>query len=290
MLSDRCLSVCPVRLSATFVHCGQTVGRIKMKLGMQVGPGHIALDGDPAPLTQRSTAPQISAHICCGQTAAWIKMSLGMKLGLGPVDFVLDGEPAPPPKVGGRPLIFGPCLLWPNGWMDEGGTWYGGRPQCRRLCVRWRPSPPPSQKGGGAPHQFSAHVYCGKTAGWIKIALGTEVGLGLRDIVFDVDPATPRKKGTPTVTQFLAHVYCGQMARWMKTPLGTEVDLGPGHTVLDGVPAPAKGAQQPPLFGPCLSWPRSPISATAELLHNYMFAVLLPVLSRLSCHSVQQMF
>ena len=38
----------------------------------------------------------------------------------------------------------------------------------------------------------------------------------------------------------------------MKTPLGTEfeVDLGPGHIVLDGVPAPAKGTQQPPLFGP----------------------------------------
>ena len=38
-------------LSVTFVHCGQTVGRIKMKLGMQVGlgPGDIVLDGDPAP-------------------------------------------------------------------------------------------------------------------------------------------------------------------------------------------------------------------------------------------------
>jgi len=35
-----CLSAC---LSVTFVHCGQTVGRIKIKLGMQVGlgPGHI---------------------------------------------------------------------------------------------------------------------------------------------------------------------------------------------------------------------------------------------------------
>jgi len=56
------------------------------------------------------------------------------------------------------------------------------------------------------------------------------------------------------------------MAGWMKTPLGTEVDLSPGHIVLDEVPVPAKGAQQPPLFGPCLLWPRSPISATAELL------------------------
>jgi len=94
--------------------------------------------------------------------------------------------------------------------------------------------------------------------------LGTEVGLGLCDIVFDVDPAIPRKRAHPA--QFLVHVYCGQMAGWMKTPLGTELDLGPGDIVLDGVPAPAKGAQQPPLFGQCLLWPRSPISATAELL------------------------
>jgi len=28
----------------------------------------------------------------------------------------------------------------------------------------------------------------------------------------------------------------------------------------------ANGAQQPPLFGPCLLWPRWPISATAELV------------------------
>ena len=83
------------------------------------------------------------------------------------------------------------------------------------------------------------------TNAWIKVLLGMEVNLGLRDIVFDVDPATPRKRGTPT-TQFLAHVYSGQMAGWMKTPLGTEVELGPGHIVLDGVPGPPKGAQQPP--------------------------------------------
>ena len=42
--------VCPV-LSVTLVYCGQTIGWIEMKLGMQVGlgPGHIVLDGDPAP-------------------------------------------------------------------------------------------------------------------------------------------------------------------------------------------------------------------------------------------------
>jgi len=49
------LSVCPVSLfvclSVTLVYCGQTVGWIKMKLGMEVGlgAGQIVLDGDPAP-------------------------------------------------------------------------------------------------------------------------------------------------------------------------------------------------------------------------------------------------
>ena len=47
ILSDHCLSV----LSVTLVYCGQWVGWIKMRLGLQVGlgPGHIVLDGDPAP-------------------------------------------------------------------------------------------------------------------------------------------------------------------------------------------------------------------------------------------------
>jgi len=99
MPSDRRLSCLSV-LSVTFVHCGQTVGRIKMKLGVQVGlgPGHIVLDGDLAPPPPKGHSPQFSTHICCGQMAAWIKMSLGMERGLGPGDFVLDGDPAPPPQ------------------------------------------------------------------------------------------------------------------------------------------------------------------------------------------------
>jgi len=140
-----CLSVCPVCI--TFVHCGQTVGRIKMKLDTQVclGLGHIVLDGDPAPLPQRGTAPQFSAHICCGQMAASIKMSLGMEVGLGPGDFVLDGEPAPPPQKGVRPPKFFVHVYWGQtaGWMKLVLGWYS--PQPRRLCVRWGPSPLPPE-------------------------------------------------------------------------------------------------------------------------------------------------
>jgi len=38
---------------------------------------------------------------------------------------------------------------------------------------------------GTAPPQFLAHVYCTKTAGWIKMPLRMEVGLGPGHIVLD---------------------------------------------------------------------------------------------------------
>jgi len=131
------------------------------------------------PSQKVGVASQFSAHVYCGQTAGWIKMPLGMEVGLGPVHIVLIGDTAPSQKMA-EPPIFGPSLLWPNGWMHQGATWYGGRPQPRRLCVRCGPSPLP-EKGG--PYPIFGHVYCGQTAAWIKMPLGTEVGLGLRDIV-----------------------------------------------------------------------------------------------------------
>jgi len=36
-------------------------------------------------------------------------------------------------------------------------------------------------------------VYCGQVIEWIRMPLGTEVGLGPSDIVLDEDPVTPRK-------------------------------------------------------------------------------------------------
>jgi len=55
---------------------------------------------------------------------------------------------------------------------------------------------PPLQKGGGAPPQFSAHVYCGQTAGWIKVALVMEVGLGKGHVVLDRNNSSPPQKAT----------------------------------------------------------------------------------------------
>ena len=129
------------------------------------------------------------------------------RMGLSPCDFVLDWDPTPLPKRGGAPSpIFGKFLLCPNGWMHHDATWYGGEPQPRGLCVRWEPSPLP-QKGGGALSrpQFSAHFYCGQTAGCIKMPLGMEVGLSPRDVVLDGDPAPPQQGGG--APRFSVHVY-----------------------------------------------------------------------------------
>ena len=116
--------------------------------------------------------------------------------------------------------------LSPNGWMDQDETLYADRPRPWRHYVRWGPSYP-SRKGHS--RQFSAHICCGQmaawiditwyggrpgpmgtplllpkkgaqppifapcllcqTATWIKMVLGTEVGLIPGDLVLDGDPA-----------------------------------------------------------------------------------------------------
>jgi len=104
---------------------------IKTARGTEVGlgPGHIVLDGGPAPQPRKGVcmkmppahlpiSPQFSAQVYCGQTVAWIKMPLGTEVVFGPDDIVLDRDTAPLPKKGVEPH----------------------------------------------PH-FSAHVYCGQTAG-----------------------------------------------------------------------------------------------------------------------------
>jgi len=76
-------------------------------------------------------------------------------VGLSPGDFVLDADPAlPPQKWGQSPLSnFRPIFIVVKRLqyrcMHQDATWYGGRPQPRGHCVRWKPSPP----------KFSAYVY-----------------------------------------------------------------------------------------------------------------------------------
>ena len=141
--------------------------------------------------------------------------------------------------------------------MDQDGTWHGGGPRSRPHCARWVPSSPP-QKGA-----FSAHFYCGQMVGCIMIPLGTEVGLGLGDIVLDGDPAPPSLKGQSSPPQLSANVHCSQTAGWTKMPLGMDVALAQAILCSVGtqLPLPEKRAQPPPNF-----WSVWPMSIVAKRL------------------------
>ena len=93
-------------------------------------------------------------------------------------------------------------------------------------------------------------------AGWIKMPLGKEVGLGQGDFMLDGDPAPPPKKGHSPTAFFGPCPFCVQTAGWIKMPLGMEVGLDPGDFVLDGDPAPPpkERGQSPPIFSVCLLW------------------------------------
>jgi len=157
----------------------------------------------------------------------------------GPRGLCVTWGPRSLPKKGAEPPIFGPCSLWPNGWMHQDATWYGSRPQPRGLSVRWGLGTQPISPKSRRIPQFSAHVYCGHTAAWMPLDM--EVGLGPDDIVLDGVPAPLPNKGAPP--QFSAHVYCGH--GYIKIALCTEVDLGSGHPA----PSPKRG-QSPPNFRP----------------------------------------
>ena len=127
----------------------------------------------------------------------------------------------------------------------------------------------PSSKSGRSP-RFSAHICCGQMAGWIKIHLVGRYRPQPKPHCVIRGPCSLSSKGGGAPPPFSVHVYCGQTAGWIKMALGTLVGLvarphcvrrGPSSSRQRGTAAPSL-----PLFGSCLLWPRSPISATAELL------------------------
>jgi len=167
-----------------------------------------------------------------------------MQVGLGPGHTVRWGPISPPPK--GYSPHFRPYLLWPNGWMDEDATWYGGTPRPKRLCVRWRPAPLPKKGGGGpspilGPCPLWPNSWVNQDGTWYR------GGPWPRPRYARQGPSSLPKKVAETPPQFSAHFYCGQTVGCIKMPLGMEAGLSPGNFVLDRDPAPPpqKGGSAP---------------------------------------------
>jgi len=121
-------------------------------------------------------------------------------------------------------------VLCPDGWMDQDETRHAGSPRLWPQCIRCVlivtsassiiPRSRTADTGctvvlqirrarlgicwDSFKHQYlqmgSVGICWGQTAGWIKLALGVEVGLIPADFVLDWDPAPPQKGGG--VTQF----------------------------------------------------------------------------------------
>jgi len=182
-------------LSVTLVCCGQTVGPMKMTLGMQVGlgPGHIVLGGDPAPPPPKGHSPQFSVHM-----TAWITMPLGTEVGLGPGDIMFDGDPASPPqKRGGSPPQFLDhfycdqtvgCIKMPLGM--EVGLIPGD------FVLDGDPAPLPKKEAEPSSPIFGLFLLW--PVGCMKMPLRMEVGFSRGDFVLDGDSSpSPKRVGAP---------------------------------------------------------------------------------------------
>ena len=175
-------------------------------------------------------------------------MALGMEAGLSPGHIVLDGGPAPSPKRGQSPQMFGSFLLRPNGWMHQDAPWYGGRPPPRGLCVRWRASPLSKMGAEPPPPKFSAHVYCGQTTGWIKMPLGTKLGPSPAHSMLDGDLAHPfPKKGTEPGC---GDSNFGPCLLWLNGWMDQDGTRHGGRPWF--IPHCARWGHSPPIFGPSL--------------------------------------
>jgi len=185
-------------------------------------------------------------------------MVVGTDVDLSPGDFMLDGDPAPSQKGGGAASpIFGPFLLWPNGWMHQDATWYGDRPQPRGICVRWGPSPLP-KKGAERPPQIFGPCLLRPNGCMDQDASGKKIGLDADDIVLDGDPAPPSPKREGGGAPSAIFGPCPLWPNGWMDQYGTWRGGGPWstpHCARWGPSSPKKGTEPPPIFGPFLLWP-----------------------------------
>jgi len=92
---------------SAIVHCGQTAGWTKMPLGVEVdlGPGHIVLDGDPARPRKGHSSPP---HVCCGHGRPSQLLLSSCFSFFGTISSLWS------PYVIGQTIIFLPCSFFPS--------------------------------------------------------------------------------------------------------------------------------------------------------------------------------
>ena len=108
-------------------------------------------------------------------------------------------------------------VLWPNSWMNQDATQYGGRPRPKPHCITRGPSSPKGAVSSSPKRSTPNFRPCllwpnglmGQDATWYRGR--PRPG----NIVLDGDPSPPPKKAQQP-PYFSAHFHCGQRAGWIK--------------------------------------------------------------------------
>jgi len=139
---------CTALQFSAHVCCGQTAEWVKMPLGMEVGlgPGHIVLDGDPVPQKRGHSPPPNFQPMSVVANNGWMDQDTWYGGMPRPRPHCVRWGPISPPKKGHSPPLFGPCLLLPNGWMDQDATLIGAKVGLGLgYIVTWDPAPKATQ-------------------------------------------------------------------------------------------------------------------------------------------------
>jgi len=112
-----------------------------MLLGTDVdlSPGHIVVDGDPAHPPKRAQSPRPIFGRCLLWSNGWMMLLEGGTPRRR--QHCVRWGPSYPPRKGTAPNIFGPRLLWRNGWMDQDAS-YGSRPRSGDTVLDGDPASP----------------------------------------------------------------------------------------------------------------------------------------------------
>ena len=145
VLSDYCLSVCPVcdvgvMWPNSWIDKDETWRQA-------LAAATLCQMGTELPLPKRGTAPSFRRMSVVAKWLDVLRCYLMWRQASALATLCQMGTHPSKGTTHAAP-VFGPCLWWQDSWMDQDPTWQGGRHCSSRHYVRWGAAPPPPSGKG----------------------------------------------------------------------------------------------------------------------------------------------